>query len=77
MLVNTGGVGQFYSGGGSIIPVYYCPGGSNIPVHNYCLPAALYRYNTAPGRKQGRQYYIATPGENMSVTLTDFNPPPP
>ena len=77
MLVNTGG------GGGSFIPegaVLYryiiAPGGSDIPAH-YCLPAALYRYNTAPSRNQGRQYYTVTPGENMSVTPTDFNPPPP
>ena len=37
--VNKGG--QFYSGGGSIVPVYYCP------------PAALYRYNTAPRQESG------------------------
>ena len=39
MLVNTGG--QFYSGGDSIVPVHYC------------LPAALYRYNTAPRQESG------------------------
>ena len=40
--------GQFYSGGGSIVPVYYCPRGAEVFRYIITSRTALYQYNIAP-----------------------------